>query len=204
MNAKEKYHFILLKYIPENAVDEIVNLIFKRGVHLKITKTRSTKLGDFRPAPTKRGHFITINHDLNRYAFLITLIHEFAHLDTWNSYGAQVKPHGIEWKSTFQKMMVPFLSSSIFPEDILDSVIKYLNNPSASSCVDHHLMRTLRKYDTEPKLFLEELPINTHFRIKTGKEFIKGPEKRKYFACTEVSSKRKYLVNRLAEVEPVI
>jgi hypothetical protein len=204
VNLREKYQIILLKYIPENAVSEIVDLIFKRGVHLKITKARSTKLGDFRPAQTLRGHFITINHDLNKYAFLITLIHEFAHLDTWNFYGSQVKPHGLEWKSTFQKMMLPFLSNSIFPDDILISVASYLNNPSASSCVDQHLMRTLRKYDNEPKLFLEELPINTHFKLKTGKEFIKGPEKRKYFTCIEVNTKRKYLVNRLAEVEPVI
>lgn len=204
MNLKEKYYSILSKYIPESAVVEIVELVFKRGVHLKITKTRSTKLGDFRPSNSSRGHAITVNHDLNQYAFLITLIHEFAHLDTWNNFGAQVKPHGSEWKVTFQRMMTPFLSNSIFPSDILESVVRYLNNPSASSCVDQSLMRTLRKYDQEPKLFLEELPINSHFRLKTGREFIKGSEKRKYFTCIEVTSKRKYLVNRLAEVEPVI
>lgn len=204
MNLKEKYYSILSKYIPESAVVEIVELVFKRGVHLKITKTRSTKLGDFRPSNSSRGHAITVNHDLNQYAFLITLIHEFAHLDTWNNFGAEVKPHGSEWKVTFQRMMTPFLSNSIFPSDILESVVRYLNNPSASSCVDQSLMRTLRKYDHEPKLFLEELPINSHFKLKTGREFIKGPEKRKYFTCIEVASKRKYLVNRLAEVEPVI
>lgn len=204
MNHREKYQSILTKYIPENSVIEIVDLIFQRGVHLKITKTRSTKLGDFRPAPNSRGHFITVNHDLNKYSFLITLIHEFAHLETWNTFGAGVKPHGAEWKSSFQMMMIPFLTKSVFPADVLDSLIKYLNNPSASSCVDHHLMRSLRKYDEQPKLFLEELPINSHFKLKTGREFIKGPEKRKYFTCMEVNTKRKYLVNRLAEVEPVI
>jgi hypothetical protein len=201
VNHSEKYSLILKKYIPENAVKSIVELIFNKGVHLKITKSRSTKLGDFKPSQSLRGHFITVNHDLNKYSFLITLLHEFAHLETWNNFGSLVKPHGAEWKYTFQKVMSPFLNEENFPPEVLSALVKYLNNPSASSCVDQHLMRVLKKHDNDTKLFLEDLPLNSLFKLKTGRIFIKAEEKRKFYTCIEISSNRKYLVNRLAEVE---
>ena len=77
---KEQYTQVLIKYIPETSVPLIVNWIIEYGVHLKITKDRSTKLGDFRPTlGVNRGHRITVNYNLNKYAFLITLVHEIAH-----------------------------------------------------------------------------------------------------------------------------
>ena len=198
---KEQYSLVLRKYIPEDAVDRISDWIISFGIHLKITRERSTKLGDFRPGPGVRGHTITINHTLNPYAFLLTLVHEIAHFVNWNNFGNNVKPHGSEWKRSFAEMMQPFLTTAVFPVEVLTVVKTYLRNPAASSCVDENLMRILREFDAEQKLLLEDLPPNSLFKLKTGRIFRKGEQRRKYFRCVEIQSRKHFLVNPLAEVE---
>ena len=201
---KDQYSQVLIKYIPEQAVSQIVNWIIEYGVHLKITKDRSTKLGDFSPTlGVNRGHRITINYNLNKFAFLITLVHEIAHFDTWNTYKQTVKPHGIEWKVAFQNHMKPFLREDIFPTEVLIRVVSYMNNPAASSCVDEDLLRILRQFDSEVFLTLEDLPEDSLFKLKTGRVFKKGKQRRKYFRCEEFGSGKHYLINPLAEVETI-
>lgn len=199
---KAKYTQVLIKYIPENAVELIVEWIIEFGIHLKITKERATKLGDFRPTHGKhRGHTITINYNLNQYAFLITLVHEIAHFTTWNSFHNRVRPHGAEWKSEFKRLMMPFLHESIFPSDVLKNVKSYINNPAASSCVDEDLMRSLKQFDSNFSLTVEDLPMSALFKLKTGRIFRKGEQRRKYFRCEEIGSNKHYLINPMAEVE---
>lgn len=201
---REKYVEVLSKYIHQDAVDQIVTWVLNYGVHLKITSGRSTKLGDFRPNPNKnRGHRITINYNLNRHSFLITLVHEMAHLVTWNQHGNRVKPHGLEWKYQFREMLLPFLNTAVFPSDVSSALIRYLDNPAASSCTDVHLMRTLMQYDEEQGILLEDIPDHCVFRLETGRVFRKGEKRRKYFECQEVSTGRQYLINPLAVVEPL-
>jgi hypothetical protein len=199
---RDQYQRILSKYIPEPAILRIVDWIVDYGVHLKITGDRSTKLGDFRPMlNAAKGHKISINFNLNPYAFLITLVHEMAHFKTWNEYQQRVKPHGIEWKSNFREMLLPFLSDDVFPNELLPSLLDYLDNPAASSCSDMGLMRMLMKYDETHRILLEELPIQSVFKLQSGRVFRKGEQKRKYFRCVELLSGKQYLINPLAEVE---
>lgn len=200
---KEKYSAVLSRYLPEPAVEQIVEWIIEYGFHLKITRDRATKLGDFRPQPGKtRGHYISVNYNLNPYAFLITLVHEIAHLTNWNQFGSKVKPHGKEWKTHYSNHMRPFLRPDIFPPDMLEALTSYLNNPAASSCGDPELMKMLRLYDEDgPTLFLEEIPDGELFRLKSGRTFRKGPLQRKNFRCEELDTRKVYLVHPLAEVE---
>jgi hypothetical protein len=74
----------------------------------------------------------------------------------------------------------------------------------ASSCTDHQLSRVLLKYDKKPQgmAILEELPINSVFSLN-GRDFVKGPLRRKRYVCQEVRSKRSYLVSSLAQVSPI-
>ncbi len=200
MGMKAEYEKILSRYIPEPSVGLICEWIIQRGIHLTITKERSTKLGDFRPSEKTRGHKISVNHNLNPYAFLLTLVHEIAHLETWNTYKNKVKPHGREWKTAFIGLMQPFLHELIFPAEVLHEIRKYLNNPAASSCSDHNLSIALRRFDTEPALFLEELPEGAVFKIGSGRVFKKGEKRRKHFHCLEMNSARAYLISPAAEV----
>ena len=110
------YKEVLLDYIPEESVLPVLDFLNTSNVQLKITKSRSTKLGDYRPPIRSKFHKISVNHDLNKYNFLITLIHEFAHLNTWEEHKRKVKPHGKEWKQKFRELMDPYINESIFPK----------------------------------------------------------------------------------------
>ena len=102
MNQLERNHRILDKYIPKEAVPIIAQWVYKYNFKLKVKKSRASKYGDYRPPEKKLNHVITINQDMNKYAFLVTLIHEVAHLCNYDENGTKVKPHGIEWKQHYR------------------------------------------------------------------------------------------------------
>ena len=199
---KEKYKSILVKYLPPNTVDYSIDLIFQHNISLTITKGRSTKFGDYRPPQNTKGHRITLNYNLNQFAFFITLIHEIAHLVNWNKHRSKVKPHGEEWKYEFGVLMNPFLNESTFPTDILKCLKVYFQNPKASSSSDTLLMKALIQHNNEPTgTFIEELPENSIFTFKGNRTFRKGEQIRKRFRCIEIKTKKIYLFNPLAVVE---
>nr|WP_036675265.1 MULTISPECIES: SprT-like domain-containing protein [Pedobacter] len=198
MVEKEK---ILSQYMPVAAAPIIAKWIDYFQCEFKISKGRATKLGDYRHPFKEAGHKISVNNNLNAYAFLVTTVHEFAHLLTWNDYKNKVKPHGNEWKHNFKRMMVPFLEQSIFPEDLKKAIVSYLNNPSAASCTDLKLSRALKRYDVLADVSrLEELPLHAVFRIKDGRQFKKGEKLRKRYRCVCLDNGNVYLFNPLAEV----
>ncbi len=192
---------VLAQYMPAEAAPIIAKWIDYFQCEFKISKTRSTKLGDYRHPYQGRGHRISVNYNLNHYAFLVTTVHEFAHLLTWNEYKNKVKPHGLEWKSNFKRMMLPFFEKQVFPEDIHQAIISYMSNPAASSCSDLHLSRALKKYDHQSDaLHVEQLPLHTYFMIKDGRRFKKGEQIRKRYKCLCIDNQKIYLFNPLAEV----
>src|SRR3954470_5941598 len=202
MNQLERNQSILHKYIPEKAVPTISDWIYKFDFKLRIKKSRASKYGDYRPPIKGENHLITINYDMNPYAFLITLVHEIAHLTNWNKHKNKVLPHGAEWKLEFKILMNYFLHEHIFPEDVSIALKKYMQNPAASSCSDTNLLRVLKKYDQrQDTILLEELPEGATFRYNKERTFIKNELVRKRYKCKEVKSNRIYLFNPLTEVE---
>jgi hypothetical protein len=196
---------ILEKYLPPDAAPLISRWIDYFKCEFKISRNRNTKFGDYRPPYSGKGHRISVNYDLNTYAFLVTAVHEFAHLHTWNEHKHKAKPHGTEWKNNFKKMMQPFFEKDVFPADVKHAIISYLNNPAASSCSDLTLFRTLKKYDTpkESVTTVEKLPVKALFKLKDGRVFQKEEKLRKRYKCIEVNSKRIYLFSAVAEVEHI-
>lgn len=189
--------------MPASAAAIIAKWIDYFCCEFKISKSRNTKLGDYRHPFKNKGHKISVNNNLNPYAFLITTVHEFAHLLTYNEYQNKVKPHGAEWKQNFKKMMKPFFEKEVFPADVRRQIITYLDNPAASSCTDLELARILKQYDEKQGQRVEELPVNTIFKLKGGQRFKKGERVRKRYRCTRLDDGRVYLFNSLAEVFPV-
>ena len=106
---------ILAKYLPENAVAPCFELIKANNIYLRIVNERKTRHGDYRQLPNGQ-HLITMNATANKYRFLITFIHEVAHLVAFERYGRLIKPHGNEWKYTFRQMMLPFIVPEVFYE----------------------------------------------------------------------------------------
>jgi hypothetical protein len=170
-------------------------------VHLKIVNERQTRHGDYRRALNGK-HEITVNASLNRYKFLITLIHEIAHLVAFEKFGRNIKPHGEEWKITFQRLMVPFIRPEIFPQHLLPLLARHFRNPSASSDTDTTLSLALKQFDQPTdKNYVFEIPYGSVFRISNGKIFKKIAVRTKRFECVEISTGKTYLFNPNAEVE---
>jgi len=195
----------LSKYIPADAAPIISQWINDAACRFKVTKTRSTKLGDYRAPFQGAPHQITVNHDLNPYSFLMTTVHEFAHLKTYQEFKHRAKPHGEEWKNNFKSLIQPFLKLNIFPTDVVIAINNYMNNPAASSCTDLNLYRILKKYDTKISdvIHVEELAEQSIFQMKNGRTFQKLEKLRKRYKCLEISTNKIYLFHPIAEVIPV-
>lgn len=197
----EKNVEILRKYLPEKAAPLVATWIDHLQVELKINRPRESVLGDYRHPHGQNGHRISINNDLNPYAFLITLVHEFAHLIAWNKFRNQVRPHGNEWKQEFKRLMQPFFDRDIFPEKIKRAVITYLRNPGASSCTDVNLLRVLKEYDVvQHTVFVSAIPHGGFFSLKNGRKFQKLQLIRKRYHCKEIPSGKIYLFSPVVEV----
>ncbi|RXP63325.1 sprT domain-containing protein [Lutibacter sp. HS1-25] len=192
---------VLSKYIPENSVDLVLDILKQHPIAIKIVNDRKTKHGDFRKMSDGKVQ-ITMNNSLNQYQFLLTLIHEIAHFTTHKQFKS-VKPHGLEWKVNFQHLMLPFLQPSIFPTALLPHLANYLKNPKASTGSDVNLTYALKQYDEDlDKNFVFELEQGSFF-IFNNKTYKKGAIRRTRIECLEMSSKRTYLFNQNAEVKPI-
>ncbi len=194
----------LKDYIPENAFQKVLRLLDDDNLVVKIKRERKTRHGDYKRLLNGQ-HQITINSNLNEYRFLITLLHEIAHFETYKEYSREIKPHGKEWKYTFQLIMLPFLNPEIFPNDLLPLLAKHFKNPKASSDTDANLALALKQYD-EPngKTYVFEVPYGSTFKLHNKRIFKKGNKRVKRIECVEVNTGKLYLFNPNAEVEIVI
>lgn len=201
-----EYKQAIQKYLPSDAIDTVINWIYVYNFQLKITRERVTKLGDYRPPIGDSYHRISVNHNLNKYSFLITLVHEIAHLIVWRNHNNRVRPHGVEWKNEFRTLMGNFENKNIFPEDIANTLKEYLLKPHASSCANMKLSRVLINYDDKNNLddvLLEDILENSLFRTKNGRTYKKQEKLRKRFKCICLNNNKLYLVHPMAKVIPV-
>lgn len=197
---------ILVKYLPEGSVDEALKLLQSEPIDFKISKPRKTKLGDYRfPRKGSSHHRISVNADLNPYAFLITLVHEVAHLKAFKLYGRGIKPHGSEWQQVFRELCDPFFALKVFPDDVEQALRKSLQKGHASSCTDLDLHRSLQQFKQQDSelVTVESLAANSYFSLGRDKLFKKGPRLRKRYRCLNMKNGREYMVHPLAEVLPL-
>lgn len=203
MAKKEAPIHKLQDYLPTNTFEPVLQYLHQYKVHLTVAQERKSILGDYRHRTGDKNHRISVNGNLNPYAFLITLIHEIAHLLQYEQYGNSVASHGKEWKSIFGQLLAQFIQNGTFPDDIKQALLRSLHNPAASSCADEVLLRTLKKYDDTPShlKMVEEVMHNALFKTHDGRIFQKGEKMRKRFKCVEVKTGRLYLFSPVYEVE---
>ena len=201
MNENQAERRVFQKYVPSTAVDYCLDLFNQYGFLFKITRSRKTKLGDYRFLTKEKRHVITVNYDLNRYQFLVTYIHEVAHLVTFESYQDKVLPHGKEWKNNFRMLMEPVNHAAVFPYNLLSVINSYLKNPRASSCADPTLFKALRSYDEvdDGRKMLAELLPGDVFEFN-NRLFQKELKKRTRSLCIELKSGKQYLIPEVATV----
>ncbi len=188
----------LRQHLPEAAWPPVLEWLRAHPVHLRIARPRATKLGDYRNDHTGRSPRISVNGDLNPYAFLVTLIHEFAHHAVFLDF-PRAEPHGHEWRMAYKRLMRPFLSPAVLPPDVLAALTLHLGRPPASSCADLQLMRALHRHNPAPGLLLERLPERAVFGFRNAL-YVKGPRLRKRFRCQCLHNGRAYLMDPLIEV----
>lgn len=195
----------LADFLPPGSFKMVEEYLLHYKVHLTITRSRATVLGDYRHAIHGRNHRISVNGNLNPYSFLITLLHELAHLLTFQNHGNRVAAHGSEWKKQFGEILRTFIQAEIFPPVIRDSLMKSLHNPAASSCADDALIRVLRNFDEKKDgiHLIEELNKGEIFTIKGGRVFKKGDTLRKRIQCTEIQTGKTYLFSPVYEVRRI-
>ena len=205
--AKKEYPIHTLQdYLPKGSYEPVLEFLRQYKVHLTISRERSSVLGDYRHAVDNQHHRISVNGNLHQYSFLITLIHELAHLVTFMQFGNRVSSHGREWKNIYAQLLSQFLQKQIFPTDIQKAIEQSMHNLPASSCADENLQRVLRKYDESKNglVLIEDLADGARFMIEGGRLFKKGKKLRKRFQCTEINTRKLFLFSPVYEVKPVV
>jgi SprT protein len=195
----------LNNFLPPGTFDAVTHYLHFYKIHLTITRQRKSILGDYRHRTHFTNHRISINGNLNPFAFMITLLHEIAHLLTFEQFGNRVSAHGKEWKNVYSELLKQFMGKNIFPSEIEMALKDSIKNPAASSCAEDGLIRVLRKFDKGNNgiKLVEEIPLNSLFRLNDGRVFKMGEKQRKRFKCVEVSSGKVYLFSPVYEVELV-
>ena len=192
----------LREYMPPNSFELVIPLIQQHKVQLTITRERQTKLGDYRNAYGNQNHRISVNGNLNKFSFLITLLHELAHLLAYEQYGHRIQAHGKEWKNIYAGILKSFLQQGIFPADIATELHISTNNPAASSCAEEGLQRVLKNYDRKiaGMKMVEQITNGKQFRMSNGRIFQKGERVRKRYQCLEIATGKMYLFSPVFEV----
>ena len=196
----------LAAYLPDNTFEPVVNYIHQYKIHLTVTRKRRSVLGDYRHAAGWDNHKISINGNLNKYEFLITFLHELAHLFTFEQYKNRVEPHGIEWKNYYSLLLQDFVSKKIFPADIEKALQKSIKNPSATANGETELLMVLRNYSQQLRpgyTIVDKVPDGAHFITDNGRQFLKVGKRRKRYECVELKTGRRYSFSGLSEVKLV-
>ena len=199
----------LSDFLPPGTFSAVSAYLHSYKIHLTIARQRKSILGDYRHQTAIKNHRISINGNLNPFAFLLTLLHEIAHLLAFEQYGGKIASHGKEWKQVYSGLLQQFLKEKIFPAEIEFALIKSLKNPAASPDgyrdAEDGLIRVLRNFDKikNGNKLVEEVPVNALFKLADGRIFKRGEKQRKRYKCLELSTRKMYLFSPVYEVELV-
>jgi len=197
----------LTAFLPPDTFEMVAPFFKQHTIHLTLTHDRKSVLGDYRaPFGNTPYHRISINATLNPYSFLITLLHELAHLFTYVKHKHKVSPHGKEWKLEFRQTLIPFVGKTIFPPDVEKALNDYLQNPAASTCTDPQLYKALHRYDAAKPgwKFMDEVRVDEQFETEDGRRFVKLEKRRTRSRCKELMTGKMYLFSGIAYVKTAV
>ncbi len=188
----------LEKYLPQNTLHYLKIWFADYYIHIKITKNRNSKLGDYRKLPDN-SHEITINSTLVPELFFFVLTHELAHLIAFEKYGRRISPHGNEWKVTFRQMLLQ--SIDVYNENLRPLIVNFSRSPKANFMASPELVKYfhVEKQD-DALIFIEKLQKGDFFIYRNEKYLLEGLIKKNYL-CKNLATGRKYSFKPLARVQ---
>lgn len=188
---------VLEKFLPENTLPFLKNWFGDYPCHLKITKNRNSKLGDYRKLPDKSFQ-ITINGTLEPQLFFFVLTHELAHLIAFEKFGRKISPHGMEWKQTFREMLLE--SIDVYKDDLKPIILKFSKSPKANFMASPDLVKYFHRETEEGLIFVENLLVGDKFEYKNEIFLIEETAKKRYL-CRNIKNGKKYYFRNLAQVK---
>jgi hypothetical protein len=201
------FNDVLKPFIPEASFPIVSKWVQLYPLQVRISAARVSKLGDYRsPHGKNKYHKISVNRSLNKYSFLITFTHEYAHLLCYEKHHNRVAPHGKQWKQLYKELLFELLESNIFPQEIEFELTRtIIGKVYASSTSEKELQKALSIHNTheESGVLLEELSENSKFKIHNDKVFQKGQKIRTRYKCYCITNKRWYYVSPIARVIPL-
>lgn len=198
-------HSHIKSFLPSGSIEHVSSVLAEVSVPFKIEikKQRKSCYGDYRRYPDGT-HKISLNNNLKPEAFLITLLHEVAHLVTFLKYGRKIKPHGAEWKLNYKMLMLPLINDSIFSSKLLSLIANHFKNPKASIDSDHQLSLLLKgELSNSAKKFVFQIENGSIFTLDKKRKFVKEGKKTKRMVCKDLESGKRYLFHPNVEVELV-
>jgi SprT protein len=188
----------LEKYLPQNTFQYLKIWFADYYIHIKITRNRNSKLGDYKKLPD-HSHEITINSTLAPELFFFVLTHELAHMIAFEKYGRRILPHGNEWKEIFRLMLLESLE--IYEDDLKPIIVKFSKSPKANFMASPDLVKYFHIENHDDKLqFIEDLKKGEYFIYRNEKYLLEGLIKKNYL-CKNLATGRKYSFKPLARVE---
>ena len=190
---------LLQKYLPESAFPHLKNWFASHQIHLHISRSRNSKLGDYQRL--KDGsHKISINHNLQPELFFFVLTHELAHLIAFDKYKRKrIAPHGAEWKTTFREMLLE--SMSVYSAELKPYILQFSKSPKANFMASGPIVKFFYKDElSDNEIFIEALFVEDSFLYKKHIYMIRQKLKKNYL-CENLDNGKKYIFKPLAKVE---
>lgn len=191
---------VLLRF-PEPARLHTEDLFKEYQFLFRITAPRQTRLGSFKGTRNSGRPVIHINVDLGQYTFLLVFLHELAHLVVTKQFGRKAKPHGMEWKNAYRKLVQPFFDQQVFPAELTIELHKYFIKTAATFHRNTHLLNILASFEGGKAIItVNDIPLNGTFTLSNGRQFVKLEKLRTRYKCYCPATRKYYLVPKSAPV----
>jgi SprT protein len=186
---------LLKPFLDDKAVDFVSGLIGSEPVSVTITRQRRTRHGDFRWNATGSKVKITVNRNLGKPEFLITLLHEIAHYFTWKQYGNKARPHGTPWKDNFAGLLQQAVEKELFHSPVKEVVQEtMIHKRRLGGTADRELSLITERESGIVRTHVNDLLPGAVFSLENGLRLRIIKKLRTRFFCQQVGSKRLFYV----------
>ena len=175
----------LIQFLPEKALDEVVAMLKKYHIVLRIETPRKEHLGYYNWV-----HTIGINSDLDKERFLSVFLHEYAHLLTYLNF-PKAAAHGNEFYYCFQELVLKFIKKNIIHQEMF--------LPIVNRAGDYEIYKKHIGF----KFFLKTIKVGSQIKYM-DEIIIRGKGRQGLIECTRLSDNAKIKLNPNAEIMPVL